>query len=451
MNVTTQKRALLGLLIIPVILTITGIGFLFAYQQQYIREELATGIAICIGIIVIIIIYLLITQKLLVFLQNGKKPLKVLKTLHLFFMVISLGAIIYGSYMAFFPLSSIRYNTGPVLTWGSEQDPSNAITVMWRTSQPSASIVYYGTSKANLNQQTRVSETVEWHRVALTGLTPNTQYYYRVEGQSLNNIHDFITAPITTANFTFLLFADVRQNSGNEATISQPDVPQYMMDKMKAQGIRPAFTIVCGDITRTATNNYTWKSWFDDITSSDLGTQAVVQDTPGNHERSQNATGEIFASIYPYTNHPNFYYSFNYSSSLHILSLDPMNYTNYAWGAISPEQLAWAEADLKNAQSMPYIIVTIHPPPVRSGKIVEIYRPLINLCDKYGVDAVFFGHVHDFEYSRVNNTYYYMIGVGGNTAASPCGFSQIDLTTTAMRISMQWLNGTTQFLTQIEP
>jgi hypothetical protein len=444
MKSNTQKKLLYFLLIVPVLLLAVGLLYFIEFQQY---DDLTTDIIILVVIGIVIVLYLFLSKKMLTIIEKGNSPSWKHGTVHALLTVISLCAIIYGATMSYYPLASKHYNTGPILTWGSNQDPATEIYVMWRTNKPGASIVYYGTAENNLNLQATVQENTEWHRVSLTGLLANTQYYYRVEGQK--KIYNFFTSPPANASFTFLLFSDVRQNSGLSATITQPDVPQFMMDTMESQGLRQAFTLVCGDITRHALDNETWKSWFDDLTSSGLATGAVVQDTPGNHERGQNKTGEIFGSLYPYINRPNYYNSFNYSS-VHILTLDPFNYTTGSWGNFSSEQLLWAEKDLQNAVSMPYRIITMHPPPIENNVVVETYRPLVELCDKYGVDAVFFGHVHDFAYSFLNHTYYFLIGVGGNTAYKPCGFTQVDITPKQMTISMQWMNGTTQLLAKID-
>jgi cytolysin (calcineurin-like family phosphatase) len=217
---------------------------------------------------------------------------------------------------------------------------------------------------------------------------------------------------------------------------------------MKTQGISPAFTISCGDITGEAHNTVTWKSWFDDLYNSRLGSESPVQVAIGNHERHQNADGKVFSEYYPYLYRPYYYYSYNYSS-VHVTILDPWNETTGWWGNIDSNQLAWLEQDLIRSQNMPYKIIALHPTPIFHGELNINLLPVVELCNKYNVDAVFFGHEHSFEYSTLNQTNYYLIGIGGNLEAVQSGFAQVDVTSQDMHIGMRWDNGTYQFLTKI--
>ncbi len=163
-----------------------------------------------------------------------------------------------------------------------------------------------------------------------------------------------------------------------------------------------------------------------------------LQVSAGNHERQENWTGEVFESYYPYTNyHPGFYYSFNYSS-LHVQVLDPINESTGWWGEIDPVQLAWAEQDLQNAASMKYKIIALHPVPMYQNYTNPELADLVTLCDTYDVDAVFYGHAHSYGVQYVNGTYYYLIGVGGNSSSNPPGFAQVDVTSTSMQVFMHW-------------
>src|SRR5206468_4103024 len=55
-----------------------------------------------------------------------------------------------------------------------------SIVVRWRTDTASNSRVRYGTDPANLNQVKDNSASATEHEVTLTGLSPDTEYYYSV-------------------------------------------------------------------------------------------------------------------------------------------------------------------------------------------------------------------------------------------------------------------------------
>jgi len=437
-------------LIVPSILLIGGPITLYLYREFLFTEKFyMNGVYFLAGLIPATL--LLITLPYYLFKKGiSKKPVKLFAGfLQTILTIIGIGAIVVGFGLSSLYIGIDHYNVGPVLTWSTYQDPASEITVMWRTSNQEASIVYYGEDAMNLSESAKVTGTAEWHRVPLTGLKPDTKYYYRVQGLAENHIHSFITAPLVEKNFTFLVFSDPRQNTSPLNIVLTQNIPKIMMQTMSRQGTRSAFTIMCGDITTFATTEESWKSWFNDISESGLGSDAALQVSIGNHEREYNHTGEIFASKYPYIGHPEFYYAYNYSS-VHVQVLDPWNFTlGSYWDAFSPTQLAWIEQDLKNAQEMKYKIIALHPPIVYNNAPLKLYEPLIKLCDDYGVDAVFFGHVHDFATNKINNTHYFLIGVGGNSFIGPTGFVQVDVTSEKMHINMNWINGTSQFLARI--
>ena len=55
-----------------------------------------------------------------------------------------------------------------------------AQTVRWRTDSARTSRVIYGTAPGTLNQTASVAGTRTEHEVQLTGLSPDTQYYYAI-------------------------------------------------------------------------------------------------------------------------------------------------------------------------------------------------------------------------------------------------------------------------------
>ncbi|MHA1110361.1 MAG: metallophosphoesterase [Promethearchaeota archaeon] len=445
----TRNYLIISTLIVPTLLLITGPLFLYTYRRDLFVFGAPAGIYLTIVIALIIGILGFLTWFLIK--KIGIKVWKrvILSFLHGLVSVIAILFIIVSIFTANFYFSSNHYSTGPMLSWGSDQNPKTETTVMWRTKQPTDSIVYLGTAPSNLYLQFNSEIIDEWHMVPVWGLDPDTTYYYRVEGLKAEEIFHFTTAPETDKDFEFLLFSDARQNSGVLGTFIKPNVPKFMMKTMESEGTTPAFTIVCGDITGEGDNEATWKSWMDDVSKkSGLASYAPLQVAVGNHERMVECTGALFDKYYPYEAQPQYYYSFNYSS-VHIQVLDPFNYGTCWWGNFTAEQLAWAEADLQASSSMKYKIVALHPPPVDEGIVEDNYQNIVGLWETYGVDAVFFGHSHRFDASVINDINYYLIGVGGNIHARPEGFCQVSVTSEMMTVNMRWVNGTTQLIGEI--
>jgi hypothetical protein len=432
---------------IPILLVLSGVLFLVLVSHWVFELMLSAGIAISAAIVVFAAFFVHKNRLIMKNLVKQEKSRGRDIIPHHSVALLSIIAIFVLSFYSGLTIASFHYDTGPVLTWNTYQDPATGITVLWRTKAPISSVVYYSTDAANLNLKAELDKKVEMHMVELNGLIPNTKYYYRVGGQPETAVYSFTTAPIGDSDFTFLIFSDPRQNSGQFSLPFLVNMPQAMAKTMEAQGITQAFTICCGDITGEAQNTVTWKSWFDDLTKSGIGSKAAVQVAIGNHERHGNNDGKIFGEYYPYEYRPYYYYSFNYSS-VHVTVLDPWNEES-GWGKIDDAQIAWLDQDLNNSAGMKYKIVALHPPPVSGSTPRDDLKAAVELFDKYGVDAVFFGHDHDFAISKINSTNYFLIGVGGNLGEVPTGFVQADVTSAQLNLVMHWSNGTVQKLVTI--
>ncbi|HWY36052.1 MAG TPA: fibronectin type III domain-containing protein, partial [Nitrosopumilaceae archaeon] len=101
----------------------------------------------------------------------------------------------------------------------------NSIYVCWKTSSGSQSQVQYGSSSGNLTQTTNGSTMVLtdngypnnyfYHKVKLTGLSPNTKYYYKVVTDTFSSaVYDFKTLPLpgnaatSNGHIRFLIMGD---------------------------------------------------------------------------------------------------------------------------------------------------------------------------------------------------------------------------------------------------
>lgn len=352
-------------------------------------------------------------------------------------------------------LAAIRFASGPSLTWATGQDPATGISITWKTGDPMPTRAYLGTDPGALAEHVAPGDPVAWHQIAIDGLAPDTVYYYRVPDVRGDELFSFRTAPQGPANFSFLFFADARQNDGEFVVPILPNVPLHMDTYIKDNDLDVVFTVMGGDLTGEGDNIATWKTWFDDISvSSALATDRPMAIVAGNHERHNDPTGDMLRTVYPLQDRPNHYYSFNYTSLLHVAVLDPWNATTGWWGDIDPAQLAWLEADLASAAGMPYTIACMHPPPVqRDGSAPGSMAVLTTLFTTHGVDAVFFGHDHDYAVNLVNGTWYFLMGVGGNLAhfRNGSGFARVDVSPAGMVVSMHWLNGTGDVLCTIAP
>ena len=106
------------------------------------------------------------------------------------------------------------------------QATANSIQVCWKTKNINdGSMVRYGTSPDNLNfqhsklQRQQIATNYYWHTAQLTGLTPNTVYYYQVSsGNETSEIGHFRTMPQADSRLPFriLMIGDHQRNERSD-------------------------------------------------------------------------------------------------------------------------------------------------------------------------------------------------------------------------------------------
>ncbi|BDA46067.1 Purple acid phosphatase 15 [Coccomyxa sp. Obi] len=298
------------------------------------------------------------------------------------------------------------------------------------------------------------------HTVLLTDLAPDTTYYYRVGDNSsaTSAEYSFKTGKVV-GEFAFParigLIADLGITSNSSVSL------QHLAAN------KPEIALFCGDLCYaddyTADGNSTyyypdvfqagsktpklpvnastyqpvWDGFGRFLQTVGLSTSVPFMTVAGNHEIERDSSGKTFQSwsarypnAYKQSNSTsNQYYSFNYAGA-HFVNLGAYDGPgtanaqyrykngNYPHTIITQAQLAWLEADLAavNRSVTPWIVVQTHPPFYNTYnshyKEVECYQQQIeDVLYKYGVDFIFFGHVHAYE--RSNPVYKF--------ANDPCG------------------------------
>ncbi|MGB7054461.1 MAG: metallophosphoesterase [bacterium] len=128
----------------------------------------------------------------------------------------------------------------------------------------------------------------------------------------------------------------------------------------------------------------------------------------GNHEL-QNETDR---AIYEEKTGFKRYYSFNYGNSHFIILDNSMTY----WAQpqeMGAEQLTWLGKDLEKHKQMDNIFVFYHIPTYIYALRESRTDTLAQIFEKYGVDAVFTGHHHEYSYLNRNNIEYINVGSSG--------------------------------------
>jgi hypothetical protein len=320
---------------------------------------------------------------------------------------------------------------------------STAMTIRWTTAASNTSMVRYGTSENALTSMITDNTPVTEHEMRITGLNPDTKYYYAV-GSTAATMRGsyrnyFITAPAagTTRKITIGVFGD--PGTGTSSQRSTRD--SYI--RLKNSYANSEIAIMLGD---NAYNNGTQgehQTGFFDIYDDNVFDNHIVLPVPGNHEYANDATTPASANLRYTLNIPYYnvftlptaaesgglasgteqYYSVDYGN-IHFIMLDtygytpdPLDPTNFAKhtrifdDTLNGPQAKWLKQDLAaNANTHKWTIVCMHHPPYTNGShrtdnvagesdLQLVRQRLTPIFERFGVDVVLAGHSHVYERS----------------------------------------------------
>ena len=303
--------------------------------------------------------------------------------------------------------------------------PSSMI-VRWRTDRATSSRVAIGPAPGSLATTFDDAAAVTDHVVPVSGLTPDTQYYYAV-GSVLGAFvgddadHYFRSAPTPGTVKPIRLW-----------TIGDAGFPGANLD-----AVRDAFKAYNGgssavDLFLLLGDN----AYGSNLLANDANYQTAVfaehaemlRTTPvystfGNHERfvaqDLTQTGDYFAMFsFPTAGEAGgvpsgteSYYSFDYAN-VHFVVLDSEDYATSA--AAAAPMLTWLEADLATT-SADWVIAIWHRPPYSRGLLhnsdtelneVNMRQNVLPVLEGFGVDVVLSGHSHSYERSYLIDGHY---------------------------------------------
>ncbi|MFH1434419.1 MAG: metallophosphoesterase family protein [Pseudomonadota bacterium] len=294
------------------------------------------------------------------------------------------------------PPVDARITRGPYL----QNVTRSSIVVVWETDNPVMSEVRYGTT-TDMEQAAGDLTPKTRHEIALEGLEPATDYYYRVESADPPSDRGLFTTVVNTADpFRIAVYGDTRSNHDDHRDV---------MDRVVLEA--PNLALLNGDLVGSGDDEGLWVTFFD-------VEQAVLMTFPlypclGNHEQSGDLYVEYF--VLP-ENSPSAerYYWVRYATAA-VIAIDL--YTNSF--NTSSDQYAWIEETLQAASDNPgirHILIELHHGPYHSGSHgsnASVRSDLAPLFEAHGVDIVFSGHDHCYERGTVGGVKYVVSGGGG--------------------------------------
>jgi hypothetical protein len=274
-----------------------------------------------------------------------------------------------------------------------QQLTSDSVIVVWKTNESAFSnVVEFGTtlsfglSASSSSSDVCVSGFGCWNSVKLTGLQPETKYYYRIStnGTILREgaNYFFETPAVNDSSFSFFVMGDIGRNGGfQDQTASQIlSLPQ-----------KPVFGLFTGDLVYDdgEESNYDPNLM---TPLKDVLINTPVWVVPGNHDLRLDSTPYYRNWVMPGNES---YYSFDFGNA-HFIALN--SGTN---GVIDLTQKNWLINDLSSHQGKQWIFVFLH----HNGNTCDDgYKPdyssiisLYPIFNQYNVDLVFNGHKHTYE------------------------------------------------------
>ena len=292
------------------------------------------------------------------------------------------------------------------------------VTVRWRTDVPTASHVRVGRTVGSQSQRFDSAEQKTEHAITVTGLTPQTRYFYTIGDGAVDLVggdaaHSFQTAPVQGAEKPLRIWVlgdsgTGRDGSGNAEAVRDA----YLRSPIFA---RADVWLMLGDNAYNVGTDEEYQAAVFDTYPTILR-DTVLWSTLGNHD-AYTANGAPYFNIFtlPQSGEgggtpsgTESYYSFDYGN-IHFVCLDAM-LSDRTPG--SP-MLTWLEADLASTSQM-WIIAFWHHPPYTKGshdsdwetELVQMREHAVPILEAGGVDLVLCGHSHSYERSFLLNGHY---------------------------------------------
>jgi acid phosphatase type 7 len=295
-----------------------------------------------------------------------------------------------------------------------------SIIVKWRTDLATGSKVSFGLSSTQLSNVVSIETNTTEHEVKLSGLQPNTVYYYNV-GTTYSvlqgdNSHFFKTAPLvgSTQPIRIWVMGDMGDGSDNQKKVRDTYLSYIGNDNRKTDMV-----LLLGDNAYPNGMDNEYQVNFFDMYQSHFLKNNVLWAVPGNHEyyaASRTSRTIPYYSIFTLPkggeaggvpSGSESYYSFDYGN-VHFIALDSdgIEENQYRlYDTISP-QVNWLKRDLA-AKRQPWTIVMFHHPPHTKNshdsdaeeELALIRQNITPILERYKVDVVLSGHSHIYERS----------------------------------------------------
>ena len=297
-----------------------------------------------------------------------------------------------------------------------QQPTETSVLVAWNTSTSAIGTIEYGLSAGSLTNSMDDASATQKHAMSITGLQPNTQYFYQVTTDAgyTSAIEHFWTAkPIADRQVDFLHYGDCGYNNG---------IQNQIAGLMEQEDVD--FAVVAGDVDQGVGDAYdnVFFGVYKNMLARDCHYTAI-----GNHDIIANNGADFFDAFYQPTNNPQqteHWYTFTWGNAKFIC-LDSNG--DYSPGS---DQHNFMLEELK-CRDQEWVFVFFHHPPWTNAWDPTYYVPfqpyyeydgeddmrtdLVPYFEQYKVDFVLNGHSHCYQRGSMNGIEYVISGGAGSS------------------------------------
>lgn len=341
-----------------------------------------------------------------------------------------------GSFLLFYLFFVSAHAQSPAIIRGPylQLGTSTSMTIRWRTDEATISRVRYGTSLGSLGNMVEDLLPKTEHELALTALSPDTRYWYSIEGGTGvlqgDDENYFQTLPPVGAKQLYRIgvFGDCGSNNTNQLNVRNSITSYLGANYMNAW-------ILLGDNAYANGTDQQYTSGFFNYYKDKFLKQNPLYPAPGNHDYdypsgARTAHNNPYYSIFTmpaagesggYPSGTESYYSFDIGN-IHFISLDsdglhgPEGNKKKIY-ELPNEQASWVIEDLEANTNKDWVIAYWHHPPFTKGShdsddpakdndLIQIRTNFIKILEDHGVDLILCGHSHVYERTKLLKGYY---------------------------------------------
>ncbi|AKS41281.1 purple acid phosphatase family protein [Wenzhouxiangella marina] len=303
--------------------------------------------------------------------------------------------------------------SGPIGPFLQSPAP-DAITVRWRSEEPTAERVFFRPEGASEWQAEGDGAMGTDHRVRLSGLAPATRYQYRLGDSAASEpLASFRTSPAPgdPGPHRLWLLGDPGVNNPVAHAVRDQSLAWMESNPIEEGRPLPDLILTSGDNAYPSGRDRDFRDGFFATYAEQLPF-VPLWPAHGNHDARRTAYERIFdlptrgeAGGEP--SGSEFYYSFDHGNA-HFVVLDSEQHSLDPDGAMG----RWLRQDLARTEA-DWIIVIVHRAPFSRGsndadeasgsdwRQLDIRDRWMPILEQHGVDLIIAGHSHGYERSRM--------------------------------------------------